>query len=90
MKIDWIRVAGFATTVLVILVFSTMIVRYEFPAFEPASPSEEIIEIETGAIGPEVSTFMWTYRLIDLIAQAFVLFASAACCVAVLRAEEKK
>jgi len=90
MKIDWVRVAGLTTAVLVVLVFSTLIVRYGFPAFEYASPSAELIEVETTAIGPEVSRFLWTYRLIDLIAQAFVLFAAAACCVAVLRAEEKK
>ncbi len=87
MKIDWVRVAGLTTVVLVVLVFSMLIVRYGFPAFEYASPSAELIET---AIGPEVSRFLWTYRLIDLIAQAFVLFAAAACCVAVLRGEEKK
>jgi len=90
MRIDWVRVAGLTTAVLVVLVFSMLIVRYGFPAFEYASPSAELIEVETTAIGPEVSQFLWTYRLIDLIAQAFVLFAAAACCVAVLRAEEKK
>ena len=90
MRINWIRVAGLTTTVLVVLVFSMLIVRYEFPAFEYASPSAELIESETTEIGAKVSRFLWTYRLIDLIAQAFVLFAAAACCVAVLRAEEKK
>ena len=90
MKIDWVRVAGLTTAVLVVLVFSMLIVRYGFPVFEYASPSAERIKIETTAIGPEVSRFLWTYRLIDLIAQAFVLFAAAACCVAVLRAEKKK
>ena len=90
MKIDWVRVVGLTTAVLVVLVFSMLIVRYGFPAFEYASSSAELIKIETTAIGPEVSRFLWTYRLIDLIAQAFVLFAAAACCVAVLRAGEKK
>lgn len=88
MKIDWIRVAGLAVTVLVVLVFSMIVVRYEFPAFEYASQPAELIEIETSTIGQEVSRFLWTYRLIDLIAQAFVLFAAAACCVAVLRTEK--
>ena len=90
MKIDWVRVAGLTTAVLVVLVFSMLIVRYGFPAFEYASPSSELVEIETSTIGQEVSRFLWTYRLIDIIAQAFVLFAAAACCVAVLRAEEEK
>ena len=89
MRIDWVRVAGITVVVSAVLIFSMLIVRYGFPAFEYASPSAEI-EVETTEIGPEVSQFLWTYRLIDLIAQAFVLFAAAACCVAVLRAEEKK
>jgi len=89
MRINWIRVAGLTTTVLVVLVFSMLIVRYEFPAFEYASPSAELIESETTEIGAKVSRFLWTNRLIDIIAQAFVLFAAAACCVAMLRAEEK-
>ena len=90
MKTDWVRVTGLTIAVLAVLIFSMLVVRYEFPAFEYASPSSELVEIETSTIGQEVSRFLWTYRLIDLIAQAFVLFAAAACCVAVLRAEEKK
>jgi hypothetical protein len=90
MRIDWVRVAGITVVVSAVLIFSMLIVRYGFPAFEYASPSAELVEVETTAIGPEVSQFLWTYRLIDLIAQAFVLFAAAACCVAVLRAGEKK
>ena len=90
MKTDWVRVTGLTIAVLAVLIFSMLVVKYEFPAFEYASPSSELVEIETSTIGQEVSRFLWTYRLIDLIAQAFVLFAAAACCVAVLRAEEKK
>jgi hypothetical protein len=90
MKIDWVRVAGFTVTVLSLLVFSILVVRHEFPAFEYATSTEEFVEIDMSRIGLEVSRFLWTYRLVDLIAQAFVLFVAAACCVAVLRAEEKE
>ncbi len=90
MEIDRVRVAGLTAIVLVVLVFSMLVVRYEFPAFDYADPPTELIEVETTVIGLEVSRFLWTYRLIDLIAQAFVLFAAAACCVAVLRIEEDK
>jgi len=88
MKIDWIRVAGLTVTVLTVLFFSMLVVRYEFPAFKYASPPSELVKIDTSTIGQEVSRFLWTYRLIDLIAQAFVLFAAASCCVAVLRTEK--
>jgi len=79
MTIDWVRVGGLTVAVLVVLIFSMLVVSYEFPSFDHVEP----VEIET-------AEFLWSYRLIDLIAQAFVLFAAAACCVAVLRAEEEK
>ena len=78
MKIDKIRMAGLTATVFFTLIFSMLAVSYEFPMLDSA----ETVEMKT-------TEFLWTYRLIDLIAQAFVLFAAAACCVAVLRAEEK-
>jgi hypothetical protein len=79
MKIDWVRVAGITIVVSAVLIFSMLVVRSEFPAFDHVEP----VEIET-------TEFLWTYRLIDMIAQAFVLFAAAACCVAMLRIKEKK
>ncbi len=79
MRIDWVRVAGLTVVVLAVLIFSTLVIRSEFPAFDHVKP----VKIKT-------TEFLWTYRLIDMIAQAFVLFAAAACCVAVLRAEEEK
>ena len=79
MKIDGIRAVKLTAIVFVTLILSLLVVNYEFPIFDSA----ETVEIET-------TEFLWTYRLIDMIAQAFVLFAAAACCVAVLRAEEKQ
>jgi len=73
------RAVGVTAVVLVLLIFSMLAVSYEFPMLDSA----ESVEMET-------TEFLWTYRLIDLIAQAFVLFAAAACCVAILRAEAKE
>jgi hypothetical protein len=89
-EIDRIRVAELTAVVLVTLIFSTLIVEYEFPVFKYADQSAELVENETARIGPEVSRFLWDYRVIDLIAQAFVLFAAAACCTALLRTEERE
>lgn len=80
---------GLAAAILFALVFSMLVFRYEFPAFEYAVSSTGLVE-DSAEVGLEVSRFLWTYRLIDLIAQAFVLFAAAACCVAVLRAEKEE
>jgi len=33
---------------------------------------------------------MWSYRSMDLIAQAFAIFAASAACLAMLRSEEKE
>jgi multisubunit Na+/H+ antiporter MnhB subunit len=90
MEIDRIRVAGLTAAVLATLIFSTLIVEYEFPVFKYAEPPTELVENETEIIGQKVSRFLWDYRVIDLIAQAFVLFAAAACCTALLRIEERK
>jgi len=86
--VDRIRVAGLAAAVSAALIFSMFILEYGFPVFKYAGPPTE--PNETAIIGPEVSRFLWNYRVIDLIAQAFVLFAAAACCVALLRTEERK
>ena len=79
MEMDWIRIAGLTVTVIAVLVFSILIVSYEIPTFNLVEP-----------VKMEATEFLWTYRLIDMIAQAFVLFAAAACCVAVLRTEERE
>lgn len=92
MEIDRIRVAGLIATVLAVIIFSALIVEHEFPAFKYAEADQRaiLVECETGIIGQEVSRFLWNYRVVDLIAQAFVLFAAAACCTALLRIEERK
>lgn len=92
MKIDGIRVAGLTAAVLSTLILSTLIVEYEFPAFKYTDPDylPKLVKNDTAIIGQEVSRFLWDYRVIDLIAQAFVLFAAAACCMALLRIEERK
>ncbi len=92
MEIDLIRLAGLTTVILAILIFWMLIVEYDFPAFKYVDPNQppELVENDTSIIGQRVSWFLWNYRVIDLIAQAFVLFAAAACCMALLRIEERK
>ena len=81
-EVDRIRVAGLITTVFAALIFSTLIVEHEFPVFKYAEPPAEP--------PVDLSQFLWNYRVIDLIAQAFVLFAAAACCMALLKTEERE
>lgn len=88
--VDRVKVAGLTVTVLIALIFSAITVRYEFQAFEHASPPSALVEIEIATTELEVGRFLWTNRLIDLIAQGCVLFAAAVCCGTVLRGEGKK
>jgi len=92
MGIYQIRVAELTVAVLAALIFSMLILEYDFPAFKYTDPDQptKLVENKTEIIGQEVSQFLWNYRVIDLIAQAFVLFAAAACCVALLRIEERE
>lgn len=85
MGVDRIRWLELMVAVLAILVFWRLTVEYEFPLFEFAGPPTELVEDDVAVIGAEVSRFLWSDRVIDLIAQAFVLFAAAACCMAMLR-----
>jgi hypothetical protein len=74
-----IRVAEMTAISSVLLILALLVMNHKFPILSSAE-----------TVGIEATDFLWTYRLIDLMAQAFVLFAAAACCVAVLRNEEKK
>jgi len=94
MGVDRSRVAGLTVIVLAFLILLILIMNYDFPAFEytgsHTEPTAELVKNNTAVIGPEVGRFLWNYRVIDLIAQAFVLFAAAVCCLALLKTEEKK
>ena len=70
---------GIAVTVSAILIISLLVAKHEFP-----------IRIFPANVDIEITEFLWNYRLIDVMSQAFVLFIAAACCVALLRVEEKK
>jgi hypothetical protein len=90
MKISWINVSGLSIIVSVLLVILLFVSHYPFPLVEYANLSLVLVTIETTEIGSEISRFLWTYRLIDVMAQAFVLFAAAVCGVAILRDQGEK
>jgi hypothetical protein len=96
MKIDGITVAGLVASLFLVFVLAIFIARNSFPAFLYAppvfrsAPSGTRLAPVTQPLGPAESGFMWKYRYWDLIAQAFVLFAAAAGCLAILRIEGNK
>ena len=88
MDVDRIEAAGLVISILIVTIFCLFITWNVFPAFKYAVSNENLIEVSE-QIGRETSRFMWSYRSIDLIAQALVLFGTAAGCLAILRREEK-
>ena len=80
------------TVVISAILFSSILVfQNELPIFMYVDPDElpPLISNNTADIGQETGQFLWEYREADLITQAFVLFATAVCCVILLRVEEK-
>jgi hypothetical protein len=88
MTIDRISVAGLVVGLFLVAILGVFIVQNSFQA-SSAPPYGRLANV-TQPIGPAESNFMWTNRDTDLIAQAFVLFAAAAGCLAILRIEENK
>jgi hypothetical protein len=89
MRVDKITATGAVFSLMAIAFLTLIIIQHNFPAFEYATTSNHYVNI-TQDIGQENSRFMWTNRNVDLIAQAFVIFAAAAASLAMLRIEEKK
>jgi hypothetical protein len=87
--IDRTSAAGLVTSLFLVLVLGVFIAQNSFPIFLHA-PSNEPVASVTQPLGQAESNFMWSYRNTDLIAQAFVLFAAAAGCLAILRIEESR
>lgn len=89
MKPNSITVAGALLALLMIGLFALIISQSAFPIFKFASSSDRFINV-TQNVGKQDSYFMWTYRTLDIAAQAFVIFAAAAGCLAILRIENKE
>jgi hypothetical protein len=89
MNPDRITIAGSLVALLTVALFALIVIQSPFPVFKFASSSDRFINV-TQNIGSKDSVFMWTDRTLDLVAQAFVIFAAAAGCLAILRATHKE
>lgn len=90
MKIGWLPVFGLAVAVALTFVF-LIVAQYEFPqqGFRQFPINMTLVPIEEN-VGQEVSATLWGQRQLDLIVLAFVLFATATCCRAMFRVEERE
>ena len=79
-------VAGFALGALLFLSYLLIVANEPFPVH--SFRHRELVPIRPlGDIGMAVSGFLWEYRGFDLLVQALLLFATAMCCLAMLREE---
>ena len=89
MDTDKIEATGLILATLTIISAFMFVTENDFPAFTLAGDNWVRVNI-SDETGPQVARFMWSYRSLDLIAQALVLFGAAVGCLAILRREEKK
>lgn len=85
---DKITIAGAAFAVLALAMLVLIVVQHPFEAFGYSLPADRLVPTSSD-VGSEGSVFMWTYRSLDLIAQAFAIFAAAVACLAMLRVEKE-
>jgi hypothetical protein len=84
MKVGWLSVFGLATAVALIFIF-LIVIQQQFPQ----QGFLQLVSVEED-VGQEVSATLWGQRQLDLIVLAFVLFATATCCRAMFRVEERE
>jgi hypothetical protein len=88
-KVDWISITGTILTIVGVAVIFSILFSTGFPLFSTTILEAQFVDSSEN-IGRETADVLWNQRSLDLIAQAFLILASAACCVAMLRPLRKK
>lgn len=88
-KADWTSITGTILTAVGIVVIFSILFSTGFPLFSTTVVETQLIDSSEN-IGRETADILWNQRSLDLIAQAFLILASAACCVAMLRPLRRK
>jgi hypothetical protein len=86
---DRITLAGLALALLAIGVIVLTISQTPFPMFSSAPGPDRLVNASAN-VGLNDSRFLWNNLPLDLLAQAFLIFAAAAGCLALLRGDEEK
>ena len=92
MKVNAIMIVGILFALLAVAVFAVVAAQSPFPAFKYATQTAHYVSVTQNAtqVGPLDSQFMWNNNSLNLIAQAFVLFAAAAGTLALLNTNKSK
>ncbi len=88
MRLDWITIAGAALAAIVVMSLAALVIQHPFHAFSYEQVADRLLP-DSGDLGPGASQFMWTYRGLDIVAQAFAIFAAAIACLAMLRSDKE-
>jgi len=86
-RTDWMSIAGTVLSIIVIISVMTILFTNKFPTFTPTKFLTRFIQ-SSGNTGQGMSGLLWEQRYLDLIAGAFLILASAASCVAMLKPSE--
>jgi hypothetical protein len=89
MRIDKISAAGALLVVIAIVAITTFILQHPFEPFAYSASPDHFIGIDQNIEAGD-SSFMWSFRATDLMAQAFAIFAAAVACLAMLRGVGKE
>ena len=89
-KVDRVLALGLAFLVLLGVFIVFLVSRYAFPLFEYSSTPSGLLRIDMPNLGQMLASFLWSFRALDLILLAFVLFGAAACCIAMVREEREE
>jgi len=82
---------AYRALVICLLLMAAMTAAYAIGRFGPEFPKptlldgQRVVHHPPLAVGSGVSRFLWNDRTIDMITQAFLLFATAVACIALLR-----
>lgn len=61
-----------------------------FPVFSYVRSRAEYVLASAVNSGQLMTRFLWTYRSLDVAAEAFLIFAAAACCIAIMRQHQEE
>lgn len=84
LKTDWMNLSGIFLSIAIILIIFSILSTNAFPIFEMLKFEPNFVK-SSSDVGQQTATVLWSRRYPDLIAQAFLILASAACCIAMLR-----
>ena len=84
LKTDWMNLSGIFLSIATILIIFSILSTNAFPIFEMLEFEPDFVK-SSSDVGQQTANVLWSRRYPDLIAQAFLILASAACCIAMLR-----